>query len=68
MRVTDKQFRDLGYPLSRGGVVGSYDDNIRRWYLDRIDDPLADRRGPGYATRAEAYYTALARIKFGVTQ
>jgi hypothetical protein len=68
MRVTDKQFQDLGYTVSRGGMVNSYrgvlpDDNAARWYLDLIDSDVADRRGPGYATRAEAYYTALARMQ-----
>ena len=68
MRTTDKQFRELGYTVSRGGVVHSYrgvlpDDNARRWYLDRIDSDVADRRGPGYQTRTEAYYAALARWK-----
>ena len=65
MRATDKQFRVLGYSVSRGGVVNSYDDNARRWYLDLIESDVADRRGPGYRTRKEAYYTALARLKFG---
>ena len=70
MRAPDKQFRELGYTVSKGGGVSSYrgvlpDDNARRWYLDRIESDVADRRGPGYRTRTEAYYAALARLKFG---
>ena len=40
----------------------SYDpDHI--WGSPAYD--VADRRGPGYRTRTEAYYAALARLKFG---
>jgi len=58
--LTLAQARRLGYDLTRGAYVGTCDDRLAGWYVDRQGQPR-DRRGPGYATRAEALQ-ALAEL------
>ena len=40
--------------ISRGGYVGTTDDRADHWYVDREESDTWERRGPGYATLAEA--------------
>jgi hypothetical protein len=43
-----------GYEIVRGSYVSTPDDRIDRWYVQHEDDTIVDRRGPGYATKADA--------------
>lgn len=52
--MTESQARKLGYRIVRGSYVGTSDDRIDRWYIDRLDSNVIDRRGAGYRTKAEA--------------
>jgi hypothetical protein len=43
-----------GYSIGRGAYVGTSDDKIGRWYVERDDGPV-DRRGRGYRSRKAAF-------------
>jgi hypothetical protein len=43
-----------GYHIARGSYQNTTDDRLDRWYYDRVDDTMLDRRGPGCHTIAEA--------------
>lgn len=43
-----------GYSIVRGAYQGTTDDRLDRWYVQHPTDTAIDRRGPGYATIAEA--------------
>lgn len=53
-RAGSRHRRYRGWIISRGGYVGTADDRADRWYVDREESTCWDRRGPGYATLAEA--------------
>ncbi len=46
--------RKAGYTIRRGSYIGTPDDRLDRWYIERIDAPCVDRRGSGFRTRREA--------------
>jgi len=50
--LTVKKARALGYDVTRGGYVGTSDDNADRWYIDSAT--TCERRGAGFRTRREA--------------
>lgn len=52
--MTESQARKLGYQIVRGNYVGTSDDRIDRWYIDRDDSNIVDHTGAGYHTKAEA--------------
>jgi len=43
------------YDIMRGGYYGTTDDRADRWYTYDAADIIIDKRGPGHATRAEAW-------------
>lgn len=49
------KLRRAGWAVRRGGYVGTCDDRIEGWYIDSPQCDYADRRGPGYPTRAAAW-------------
>jgi len=51
--VTAGLYTRRGYTISRGSYVGTTDDRLDRWYIDKRDSDTWDRRGPGYRTLAE---------------
>ena len=51
--MTEAQARRLGYRIVRGDYAGTSDNRIDRWYIDREDSNVVDRRGAGYRTKAE---------------
>lgn len=46
--------RYKGYRIARGAYQGTTDDRLDRWYYDREDADVLDRRGPGVATLRDA--------------
>lgn len=54
MTMTTAIARKYGYEIVRGAYTGTTDDRLDRWYIHRIDSTIIDRRGAGYATRADA--------------
>ena len=42
------------FDISRGGYIGTSDDSLGGWYVDRSDSDTLDRRGPGFRTLREA--------------
>lgn len=59
--LTDEQMDALaatvapvGYRVVRGAYQGTSDDRADRWYVEREDATVVDRRGPGHATVGEA--------------
>ena len=52
--MTTAEAREAGYEITRGSYSGTSDDNIDRWYIQRIDTDTVDRRGYGYPTRKDA--------------
>lgn len=43
------------YAVERGSYLGTSDDRIDRWYIRDRESAVVDRRGPGYATQADAW-------------
>jgi hypothetical protein len=43
-----------GWNIERGAYQGTTDDRLDRWYVQHPDRDVIDRRGPGFATLAEA--------------
>lgn len=54
MALTEKQAKAQGYALTRSAYSGTTDDRADRWYLDKTDSDVVDRRGPGYPTKRDA--------------
>ena len=52
--MTEIEAKKLGYIISRGSYVGTNDDRVDRWYINKMSSNLVDRRGPGFATKKEA--------------
>lgn len=48
------------YDVQRGNQTGGSDDRDDRWYL--VGPGPIDKRGPGYATRADALEALLERL------
>lgn len=44
----EKTYKYRGYTISRGSYVGTGDDCLSSWYVDRIGAQTLDRRGSGY--------------------
>jgi len=53
-RRTYGHYRHKQYDIKRGSYIGTTDDRIEGWYVDRVDADTLDRRGPGFDTLAEA--------------
>jgi len=53
-RLTRKQAAKLGWAITEGAYQGTSDDRLGRYYWDKADSDGIDRRGPGYATIADA--------------
>jgi hypothetical protein len=51
---TSRTHTHRGYSIQRGAYYGTSDDRADRWYIDNQTTTVVDRRGPGYATLAEA--------------
>lgn len=52
--MTEAQAQKRGYKVTRGAYVGTSDDRADRWYIERIDSGVVDRRGFGFATKVGA--------------
>ena len=52
--MTTAEARRHGYEVNRGSYMGTTDDRLDRWYIERTDADAVDRRGRGYRTRREA--------------
>ena len=50
----DKQAAQLGYTIRRGSYSGTSDNRIDRWYVERIDSSVIDRRGACFETNRAA--------------
>lgn len=54
MTQTSRTHTYRGYSIQRGAHHGTSDDRADRWYIDDQATTVVARRGPGYATLAEA--------------
>lgn len=54
---TELDAEKCGYRLTRGAYHGTVDDRADRWYWDDTHSTVVDRRGAGFATKAEALYS-----------
>lgn len=52
--LTEAKARKLGWEVVRGSYYGTCDDRADRWYTQRIDARVVDRRGPGAPTKKAA--------------
>lgn len=63
MRTAERAAKRLGYILGQGSYTGCSNDVIGRWYVDRAEESLADRRGPGYVTKRDALRAVAADLE-----
>jgi hypothetical protein len=61
-RITEAQARKAGFTLHRGDYRNTSDDRADRWYFAHRDDTMVDRRGKGFATKADALNAIYDRI------
>lgn len=47
-----------GYSISEGAYQSTTDDRLGRWYVQAPGQDYIDRRGPGHASRAQAWAAA----------
>lgn len=53
-RTIDQQAAAMGYTIRRGSYSGTSDNRIDRWYVERLDASMVDRRGNGFASKRAA--------------
>lgn len=61
--LTSKEAKALGFTVVRGDYIGTADNRADRWYIDKLDDPVIDRRGEGFATKEDALRYLTSRLK-----
>jgi hypothetical protein len=52
--MMSKTIRYRGYTIQRGDYLNTTDNRADRWYAEREDSDVVDRRGQGYSTIQEA--------------
>jgi len=50
----ERAAKRLGYSINRGSYVSTTDDRINRWYVERDECCVVDRRGSGYVLKRDA--------------
>ena len=56
-KLKDGLYKHGDYHISQGSYIGTADDSLSGWYVDRVDADTLDRRGPGFDTLAAAVHS-----------
>lgn len=62
--LTEEEANELGYEIVKGAYKGTNDNRIDRYYFQRIDSDVVDRRGRGYKSKKKALKGLELKLKY----